>query len=72
MQLDLAFPKINRTYIEVVYRKVYGNRRFYPKSQDAKLICTLLGSKTLTEKDLRACKEGGWEVQIIEPKYVLR
>ena len=70
MQLDFSFPRINKTYIGVTYRSAYGHRRFYPKSDDAKILCELLGSKTLTERELRICKEGGWDVEIYEPRHI--
>jgi len=66
------FPKIASTYIEVMFRKVYGNRRFYPRSMDAKVLCELLGSRTLTEQQLRICKENGWEVAIVTQEYHLQ
>jgi hypothetical protein len=60
-----------KTYIEVLLRRVYGNERFYPASQDAKVLCDLLKAHTLTKEQLKLCKESGWGVVIKTEEYNL-
>lgn len=60
-----------KTYIEVLLKRKYGNERFYPISEDAKVLCALLKSVTLTKKKLKIMKDSGWEVVIKMEEYNL-
>lgn len=56
--------------IEVILKRVYGVERFYPVNAEAKLLCKLLDSNTLTKEKLILCKEL-WEVTIKVEDYKL-
>ncbi len=60
-----------RPYVEVLMKKVYGNERFYPCSEDAKIICHLLSATTLTRTQLKYCRDSGWHVSIKTEEYSL-
>lgn len=55
--------------IEVCLKRVYGQERFYPKSNDAIMLCKLLKSQTLTKNQLLESKEGGWNVKVVMEEY---
>jgi hypothetical protein len=57
--------------IEVALRHGYGNERFYPINEDAKLLCNLLNSVTLTKKQIKLCRDGGWKTVIQLEDYNL-
>lgn len=59
------------TYVEVILKRIYGRERFYPCSSDAKLLCTLLESNTLTKEQLKLCKDNGWSVVVKSEEYKL-
>jgi hypothetical protein len=57
--------------LEVLVKKVYGNERFYPASEDSKLICKLMKVTTFTKQQLRMCQNSGWRVMIKTEEYDL-
>jgi hypothetical protein len=61
----------SRPELEVLVKKVYGNERFYPVSNDAKMVCELMKTTTLTRDQLRFCKDGGWRVTVKSEEYSL-
>ncbi len=58
--------------IEVEVQQKYGKPRFYPISDDAKILTKLLDRPTLTADHLDLCQEHGWSVEIKAPKYDLK
>lgn len=60
-----------RPELEVLVKKVYGNERFYPVSEDAKMICELMRVTTLTKDQLKYCRDGGWKVAVKTEEYSL-
>lgn len=60
-----------KPYIEVLLKRIYGVERFYPISDDAKTLCALLESQTLTKEKLRIIKDAGWQLVIKTEEYVL-
>lgn len=54
--------------IKFYVKSVFGKEYYYPESEQAKVICKLLKTPTLTLKHLRICKDAGWNVEQIENK----
>ena len=50
--------------IEVLYQPRYGKNLFYPVSNDAKTLCELTRTVTLTMAQLATCKKAGWDISI--------
>lgn len=50
--------------IVVEIQSVWGKKRFYPLSEDAKTLTELLKKPTLTIDHLTICKKAGWVVEI--------
>jgi hypothetical protein len=42
-------------------REAYGNVRAYPVSKEARLLCSLAGTKTLRAQDIETIRELGFE-----------
>lgn len=57
--------------IEVKLKRLYGKDRFYPESNDAKLLCKILDRPTITKEELKLAKEGGWSVLVKVEEYQL-
>lgn len=57
--------------IEVEVKQRYGKPRFYPISDQAKLLTDLIGKPTLTTEHLAKCKAAGYEINIRAPSYTL-
>ncbi len=49
-------------------KSVFGKEYYYPASEEAKVICSLLKTPTLTLKHLRICKDAGWSVEQVESR----
>lgn len=58
--------------IEVTVQQKYGKPRFYPSSDDAHFLTSLIGKPTLTAEHLQLCNGYGWQVEIKAPKYELK
>lgn len=57
--------------IEVMVKKVYGTERFYPASDDAKVVCGLMKVQTFTKEQLKFCKDSGWKITVRTEEYKL-
>ncbi len=57
--------------IQVKIKNVYGNETVYPVCDKAKLLASLAGHTTLTDRDLRLVKELGYTVQVVQEKQTL-
>lgn len=57
--------------IEVRIKRSYGNELFYPVNDDAKLLCELIGTTTITKDKLKKIREHGWDVKIKQEEYQL-
>lgn len=60
---------LSRPKIDVLLRRVYGNERFYPISEDAKVVTNLMQVQTLTKDQLKFCKDSGWQVSVKTEEY---
>lgn len=49
--------------IEFLSKKAYGRTFHYPISNDAKILCKIIKRTTLTNEQLKICKDGGWDVK---------
>lgn len=57
------------THIEFLSKKAYGRTFHYPISEDAKTLCKIIKRTTLTNEQLKICKDAGWIVkQNISPE----
>jgi len=54
--------------IQLYRREVYGRILFYPANDTALYLCSLLGTKTLAEKDFALLRQIGFEIEITERK----
>lgn len=50
--------------IQVLVREVYGQIKFYPKCDKAKVFASIAGTTTLTEATLRKVMQLGYEVKV--------
>lgn len=58
------------THIEFLSKKAYGRTFHYPISEDAKTLCKITKRPTLTNEQLKICKEAGWVVtQNMTPEH---
>lgn len=48
--------------IQVSVRNVYGRELIYPENDAARLLCQLVGTKTLSRDQLRLARELGHEI----------
>ena len=48
--------------ITVKSKNVYGNDLIYPVSKDAKMLCELAGTKTVTQQMIRLLYEKGYTI----------
>lgn len=53
--------------ITVEARDVYGQLKFYPKCEQAKLFASIAGTKTISEVNLRRIKQLGYMLDIERP-----
>ena len=51
--------------ITVTRKSVYGNILIYPACDQSKLFCSMLGSKTLTARDLKHIADLGFVIHYI-------
>jgi uncharacterized protein YxjI len=49
--------------IEFLSKKAYGRVFHYPISNDAKTLCKIIKRATLTNDQLKICKDAGWIVE---------
>lgn len=52
------------THIQVLLKRAYGKERYYPLSDDAKIICSLMNRCSLTQEQLQFCVDNGWKVTV--------
>jgi hypothetical protein len=50
--------------IKVEIKSVFGVEKIYPACTTAESFCSLIGQKTLTERDIAIIKKLGYEVQV--------
>ncbi len=48
-------------------RVEYGNLRYFPLSEDAKLLLELMNRKVLHHAEIKLMRMGGWDVEVNEP-----
>jgi hypothetical protein len=53
-------------YIQVQYKRVWGKERFYPISNDAKFLASVIGKPTILKWQLKICFENGHKVDILQ------
>ncbi len=58
--------------IQVLVREVYGQIKFYPKCDKAKVFASIAGTTTLTEKTLREIVRLGYTVTVDTPQIQLQ
>jgi hypothetical protein len=52
--------------ITVEVRDIYGQIKFYPHCQDAKVFASIANTKTLTEETVRQVMKLGYKVKTLE------
>ena len=57
---------MNNTLV-VEIRSVYGEDRIYPVNEQAINVCTLLGQKTITKRDVPILKTMGFNIELSNP-----
>jgi hypothetical protein len=65
---DIRTP---RPFVAVVAKSQYGLVRFYPANATADAILSIQGGKTLTPDSLKAVRQLGLEVSIIQEEIKL-
>lgn len=53
--------------VTIEVRDIYGQRKFYPKCEHAKVFADIAGTKTLTEVNLRRIKKLGYRIDFERP-----
>ena len=53
--------------ITIEVKDVYGQRKFYPKCEQAKVFADIAGTKTLSETNLRRIKKLGYQLEFERP-----
>mgnify|MGYP003331215424 CR=1 FL=1 len=57
--------------IELEMREVYGKTTYYPKCETSKMVCELLGQRTITTNNIRTLKKYGYEIYGIREEVAL-
>ena len=52
-----------KTELLVTVKHVYGVQQLYPANEQARLVCKLLGQKTLTRENCAILKQMGFDLQ---------
>lgn len=74
MQSTQATPqdiRTSRPFVAVVAKNQYGVVRFYPANETADAVLRIQGGKTLTPDSLKAVRNLGMEVSIIQEEVRL-
>ena len=53
----------NETHVHVLIKTVFGQEKYYPHNENARIFCKMLGSKTLTMKNLTYIKALGFTIK---------
>jgi hypothetical protein len=51
--------------IKVTIKTVYGKETIYPKNEEAKTFCELIGQKSLTRDNIKLIKKLGYNVEVV-------
>ena len=57
--------------VEVQLKREFGRERFYPLSDDAKIMCEIFNATTLTKGQLKKLRDRGHEVAVQIEQYSL-
>ncbi len=57
--------------LEVIHKNIFGRDRFYPNSEDARLLLSATGAKSFTKKQLLIYIRAGWDVIVKQQSYTL-
>ncbi len=55
---------ITQPTMTFTYKDVYGNRLYYPACEKSKIICALMGRKTLSKDIFPHLEKMGFEVKV--------
>ena len=58
--------------ITVLVKDVYGQKKFYPECNKARVFASIAGTRTLTEAVLRKIMELGYKVNVVTPEVVIQ
>lgn len=50
--------------------KVYGRQLFYPANSFAEMLCKLMGKKTMDHKQVKLCRDFGFNVVLITQEEI--
>ena len=67
-------PEENSMNLEIVVKAkdVYGQMKFYPECDNARVFASIAGTTTLTEGTLRKIMKLGYKVTVLEPRWALQ
>ena len=51
-------------YIEVEYKRAYGNDRYYPSCKDSRIIASLMDCKSFKKESIDYMELMGWQVKV--------